>query len=165
MQATLVFVSDTNIWIDFDKVGLLDELFSLPFKYCTIDFAADELEQPDAKKLVIRALQVKSLPASALMRIDMLMQRYARPSFVDLSCLVLAEESGCKLLTGDQALRKAAENESNVVVHGALWLLDQMIEHKILSKKKAKASLQLMLDSGARLPHAACDERVKSWAA
>jgi predicted nucleic acid-binding protein len=77
--------------------------------------------------------------------------------------LYLAEEIGCKLLTGDQALRKAAENENNVVVHGALWLLDQMIEHKILSKKKAKASLQLMLDSGARLLQAACDERLKRW--
>jgi predicted nucleic acid-binding protein len=118
--------------------GLLDELFSLPFKYCTTDFAADELEQPDARQLVSRGLQVKSLEASAPMRIDVLMQRYARPSFIDFSCLVLAEEIGCKLLTGDQALRKAAENENNVVVHGALWLLDQMIEHKILSKKKAK---------------------------
>jgi hypothetical protein len=46
LQATLVFVSDTNIWIDFDKVGLLDELFSLPFQYCTTDFAAEELEPP-----------------------------------------------------------------------------------------------------------------------
>lgn len=77
----------------------------------------------------------------------------------------MAEEIGCKLLTGDQALRKAAEKESNVVVHGVLWLLDQMIEHKILSKKKARASLQQMVDSGARLPRAACDERVKNWAA
>jgi hypothetical protein len=40
-----------------------------------------------------------------------------------------------------------------------------MIEHKILSKKKARASLQQMVDSGARLPRAACDERVKNWAA
>jgi predicted nucleic acid-binding protein len=139
LQATLVFVSDTNIWIDFEKVGLLDKLFSLPFQYCTTDFVANELEQPDARKLVKRGLQVKSLEAAALMRIEALMQRYARPSFTDLSCLVMAEEIGCKLLTGDQALRKAAEKESNVVVHGVLWLLDQMIEHKILSKKKARA--------------------------
>lgn len=164
MQPALVFVSDTNIWIDFDKVGLLDELFSLPFQFCTTDFAAEELMQPDARILVKRGLKVRSLEAEALLRIDALMQRYARPSFTDLSCLVLAEEIGCKLLTGDQALRKAAENENNVVVHGALWLLDQMIEHKILSRKKASVSLQKMLECGARLPRASCDERMKRWA-
>lgn len=142
---------------------MLDELFALSFQYCTCDFAADELQQPDASKLVKRGLAVKSLEPEALMKIDVLMQKYARPSFTDLSCLVLAEEIGCKLLTGDQALRKAAENENNVVVHGALWLMDQMLEQKILSKKKARESLRLMLDFGARLPVAACEERMKRW--
>jgi hypothetical protein len=47
LQATLVFVSDTNIWIDFEKVGLLDKLFSLPFQYWTTDFVANELAQPE----------------------------------------------------------------------------------------------------------------------
>lgn len=163
MQATRIFVSDTNIWIDFDKAGLLDELFSLPFRYCTTDFVAAELEQPDARKLVRRGLEVKPLEAPAMMKISALMQKYAKPSLTDMSCLVLAEEIGCKLLTGDQALRKAAENENNVVVHGVIWLLDQMVEHKVLSRKKAVASLQQMLDSGARLPHTACNERMKKW--
>lgn len=54
MQRVLVFVSDTNIWIDFDKVGLLDELFSLPFQFCTTDFVAEELMQPDVRQLVRR---------------------------------------------------------------------------------------------------------------
>lgn len=67
------------------------------------------------------------------------------------------------MLTGDQALRKAAESEKTVVVHGALWLLDQMIEHKVLSKKKAATSLQEMLEFGARLPKPACDDRLKRW--
>ncbi|OGB21786.1 MAG: hypothetical protein A3I66_15115 [Burkholderiales bacterium RIFCSPLOWO2_02_FULL_57_36] len=163
MQASLVFVSDTNIWIDFDKAGLLHTLFALPFHYCTTDFAAEELAQPDGKTLIEHGLRVMPLEAAALLRVEVLTRKYAKPSFTDLTCLVLAEEIGCKLLTGDQALRKAAENEDNVVVHGALWLLDQMIEHKILSLKKASASLQKMLECGARLPQAACDERLKRW--
>lgn len=163
MQQVLVFVSDTNIWIDFDKVGLLDELFALPFRYCTTDFVAEELAQPDAGGLVKRGLLIKSLENEAMLRIGALMQKYPRPSLTDMSCLVLAEEIGCKLLTGDQALRKAAENENNVVVHGVLWLLDQMVEHKVISTKKAAASLWQMLDSGARLPQVACNERMKSW--
>lgn len=120
--------------------------------------------QPDAQKLVRQGLKVNSLEAEALLRIDTLMQRYSKPSFADLSCLVLAETLGCKLLTGDQALRRAAENENNVVVHGALWLLDQMIEHKVLSKKRASSSLQQMLEAGARLPQASCNERLSRWA-
>lgn len=163
MQATLVFVSDTNIWIDFDKAGLLDSLFSSPFHYCTTDFAAEEWVHPDGKTLIEHGLRVMPLEAAALLRVELLTEKYTRPSFTDLTCLVLAEQIGCKLLTGDQALRKVAENENNVVVHGALWLLDQMIDHKVLSTRKASASLQKMLECGASLPQAACDERIKRW--
>jgi hypothetical protein len=101
LQTTPVFVSDTNIWIDFDKAGLLDALFSLPFHYCTTNFAAEELTQPDAKSLIKRGLKVKPLEVAAMTRVEVLSQQYARPSFTDLTCLVLAEEIGCKLLTGD----------------------------------------------------------------
>jgi predicted nucleic acid-binding protein len=165
LSATLVFVSDTNIWIDFDRIGLLNELFALPFQYCTTDFAAEELQQPNAEDLIKRGLAVKSTAPETVLKIQAMFEKYSRPSLVDISCLVLAEETGCKLLTGDQALRNAAENEGNVVVHGTLWLLDQMVLHKTLTRKKAAVSLQLLLDTGARLPVAACEERMKKWTA
>jgi predicted nucleic acid-binding protein len=38
-----VYVSDTNIWIDFRNAGLLDALFKLPFSLCCTDFVVHEL--------------------------------------------------------------------------------------------------------------------------
>lgn len=35
---TRVYVSDTNIWIDFRHAGLLDELFLLDLTLCCTDF-------------------------------------------------------------------------------------------------------------------------------
>lgn len=99
----------------------------------------------------------------ALLRIGVLQELYAQPSFTDLSCLVLAEETGCKLLTGDNALRRAAEDQRTVIVHGTLWLLDQLIEYEILDSVRAAEALRLMLQSKARLPKAACEERLRKW--
>lgn len=33
-----VYISDTNIWIDFRNAGLLGALFDLPFELCSTDF-------------------------------------------------------------------------------------------------------------------------------
>jgi hypothetical protein len=50
-------------------------------------------------------------------------------------------------------------------VHGALWLMDQMVAHQIIEKKVAAQHLQSMLTSGARLPVADCQKRLTLWAA
>lgn len=42
-----VYISDTNIWIDFRNAGLLDALFDLPFQLCSTDFVLSELQDFD----------------------------------------------------------------------------------------------------------------------
>ena len=42
-----IYISDTNIWIDFNNAGLLDELFRLPFALCCTDFVLEELKDFD----------------------------------------------------------------------------------------------------------------------
>ena len=135
----------------------------MPFHFYTTDFAAEELVEPDFKSLGKRGLKVKPLAPEALLKIDALSKKYPVPSFTDLSCLVLAEEINCKLLTGDQALRKAAKNENNIVVHGVLWLLDQLVDCQILTPREAASKLKEILQMGARLPITACEERFHRW--
>ena len=41
-----IYVSDSNIWIDFQNADLLDELFGLPFQLGCTDFVIHELLAP-----------------------------------------------------------------------------------------------------------------------
>lgn len=54
---------------------------------------------------------------------------------------------------------------SSYVVHGALWLLDQLIGEGIISKPQAYGALTFMLKAKARLPKEECEYRLHSWGA
>jgi len=40
----LVYVGDSNIWIDFRNAGLLEKLVQLPITLCCTDFVPAELD-------------------------------------------------------------------------------------------------------------------------
>jgi hypothetical protein len=48
-------------------------------------------------------------------------------------------------------------------VSGLLWLLDQMVEAGVIPRRKARLSLQAILDRGARLPEDECTARLCAW--
>lgn len=156
-----LFVSDTNIWIDFHHAGLLEELFQLPFELCTSDFAFKEMTRPPGANLKALGLNVLEMDSAQVGEVYELKGRLSRPSLADVSCYVLARTLRCGLLTGDGDLRKVASQD--VEVRGSLWLLDQLIEQAIVQKRRAALALRTMLESGARLPKGECEVRLKSW--
>lgn len=158
-----VYISDTNIWIDFRNAGLLDALFSLPFKLCCTDFVLDELKDFDTQHLLARGLVIETLDAAATAALFNLMQAHNNSSLADVSCYQLAHQTKQPLLTGDGRLRKQAKADG-LQVHGALWLLDQLVAHQTIKAKEAAKGLQSMLTSGARLPEADCQKRLLLWA-
>ena len=83
-------------------------------------------------------------------------------SDLDVSCYFLAQQTGNPLLTGDGKLRRQAKQDG-IEVHGVLWLLDRLIEHLVIDTQTAARGLQAMLDQGARLPKAECEERLQAW--
>jgi rRNA-processing protein FCF1 len=159
-----VYISDTNIWIDFRNAELLDALFSLPFTLCCTDFVLNELKDFDTQHLLARGLVVESLDAAATAALFTLMQTHNNSSLADVSCYQLAQQTKHPLLTGDGRLRKQAKTDG-LQVHGALWLLDQLVVHQTIKTKEAAKGLQSMLASGARLPDADCLKRLTLWAA
>ena len=78
-------------------------------------------------------------------------QRYAGPSRNDCFALALAKQEACPLLTGDLALRKAAEKEA-VIVMGTIWVVEQMVHHGVINKAEASAAYDRMQAAGSRLP-------------
>ena len=80
-----------------------------------------------------------------------LREQYRKPGQNDLFALALAKQETCPLVTGDKALREAAELET-VLVRGTLWLVERMVEETIISIKDAEIAYRKMKDEGRRLP-------------
>lgn len=158
-----VYISDTNIWIDFRNAGLLEALFQLPFDLCCTDFVIGELEDFDHAELAAHGLIVVTMTGDEVVQLADLTQIHNNSSLADVSCYFLARQSGQPLLTGDGKLRKQACKDG-LEVHGALWLLDQLLNEYIISKGQAHAALTAMLGSNARLPKHDCEARLAAWA-
>ncbi|CAM8624224.1 PIN_VapC-like domain containing protein [Comamonadaceae bacterium] len=157
-----VYISDTNIWIDFRNAGLLGALFALPFELCSTDFVLNELEDFDPAALVEQGLVVHALDETATARLFDLMDAHNNSSLADVSCYLLAQDTGHPLLTGDGRLRKQA-TQDGIQVYGVLWLLDQLVACEIINGLAAANGLKAMLGNGARLPHAECQTRLRAW--
>lgn len=65
-----------------------------------------------------------------------LIPRYTGASRNDCFALALAAQEGCTLLTGDKALRNAAESEQ-VMVRGTLWLVELMVRQELIGIERA----------------------------
>jgi len=157
-----VYISDTNIWIDFRNAGLLDSLFSLPFHFCSTDFVIAELEDFNPGELIAKGLIVMPMNERQIRELGHLTLEHNNSSLADVSCYLLARECGHPLLTGDGRLRKQASKDG-LRVHGALWLLDQLLVAGIIKNLRAHEALSFMLKANARLPKNECEARLAAW--
>ncbi|MBC3363597.1 type II toxin-antitoxin system VapC family toxin [Pseudomonas sp. SWRI154] len=159
---SLVYISDTNIWIDFRNAGLLEHMFKLPFTLCCTDFVLQELEDFSHDELLAFGLIVESFDGPGVARLFNLKIEHNNSSLADVSCYLLAQDTGRPLLTGDGKLRRQAQRD-DLQVYGALWLLDSMVMTGVISPVLAANALENMLGHGARLPAAECDARLSAW--
>lgn len=147
-----ILVSDTNIWIDLREGRVLKEAFSLPYLYAVPDLLfADELKDFEGPELVRLGLVVEPLTADEVGRAEALSQRFTKPSSGDLTALSLALSRDWILVSGDGALRQAAE-QAGCEVHGTLWLMDMMVKQGLLTSGEAAERVETMRQSGRRLP-------------
>lgn len=147
----LLLISDANILIDIEVGGLTAPMFSLDYQFALPDVLFyDELEEQHAH-LLDMGLEVRELDERMVARVAEFAQQYKRPGRMDLFALVLAAEENCPLLTGDQDLRAAAENE-HVEVRGTLWLVTEMVRAGNITAHVARSAYQQMRSNGRRLP-------------
>jgi hypothetical protein len=162
MALQSVLVTDTNIWIDLENCGILAEVFRLPYRFLTPDFAIPELIRPRWETLEALGLEAHELIAEQVAELAQLRQTYRNLSIIDLAALLLAKKLDATLLTGDSRLNELA-NANGLSVHGVLWLLDEMVHFQALTPGQAAIALGRMLDQGARLPAEECSNRLASW--
>ena len=155
-------VPDSSLLIDLHAGGILREFFTLPYRFIAPDVIIEELQEPDGTELLGHGLHRAELAGDQVREVSELRVRYPRPSVNDLFALVLARHLGAILLTSDGSLRQAASQE-NVLVHGTLWVLDEMVRQEIMPAVHLADSLRLMLARGRRLPQDECERRLKQW--
>jgi hypothetical protein len=94
-----LLISDANILIDLEDGGLITEVFRLPFQFKVPDMLfVDELEA-DHWYLLDHGLLLGELTPESMADVELLVQKYNKPSRYDCFALVLAKQERCPLLT------------------------------------------------------------------
>ena len=149
--------SDTNIWIDFYSINKLEIPFRMRATYIMFSEAMrDEIVEPPEmlKALTDLGLEGVSLSTKEFYYAMELLARYRNISRYDAIALSIAKIRGILLLSGDKALRTAAEKEK-VKVMGSLGLIDQLLEEKLIIKREYREILlawEKQVKLGRRLP-------------
>jgi hypothetical protein len=134
-----------------EEGGLLEAMFQLPFDFATPDILFfEELEEEHAH-LPNLGLTLKEVSSQSMMYAMLLTGTYTQASRNDCFALALAKQEQCPLLTGDMALRKAAEKEA-AIVKGTIWLVSQLVVHQQISTEQAREAYRQMQANGRRLP-------------
>ena len=147
----LLLISDANILMDVEVGDLVAPMFSLGYQFAVPDVLYyEELEDQHAH-LLDMGLHIRTLSAKSVERVQSLAQTYVKPGRNDLFALALAEAEKCTLLTGDAALRQAAQAEQ-IEVKGTVWLIGEMVREQRITVAVARAALNKMRVTGRRLP-------------
>ena len=125
----MVIITDANIFIDLQKIGLLGEYFKLEREiYTTEGIFRDELLSPGLREeLISLGIQITNLTSRELFLAVETRSKHRKLSSHDCEAYAIAKSRNWMLTTGDRRLRLCAE-ESGVEVHGLLWIMRQCLD-------------------------------------
>ncbi len=155
--------SDTNVWLDFNSISMLDLPFRMPCIYVMYKEALRE-------EIISPPELLADLPKKGLKGVELdteefyyaldLSEKYRKLSGYDRTALAIAKKRGIPLLTGDNPLRQAAIQEG-VEVFGTIGLLDKLYEGGYASKKEYLDCLKVLLrHTERRLPAEEIQKRI-----
>ena len=162
---TIVF--DSSCLIDMHKGRLLISMLNLPYNFQIpeVMFKDELLSIPTAEKKNLKkhGLKVVNLSEKSIVRVREYFKRNPRLSLKDCFALVLAEQiPDSILLTGDANLRDTA-SDVRTEVHGVLWIIDQMRNHKIVNASVLYRALSIFKnDEMVFLPEKEIETRLRS---
>lgn len=157
-----LLISDANILIDLEEGELLSQLFTLPYQFTVPDILYfDELEAQHAH-LLCMGLELAELSPSTLLYAMELIGRVSGPGRNDCFALALARQEKCPLLSGDEALRKAAVQEA-VEVKGTLWVVEELVRNAVITVDQAHEAYRRMRVNARRLPWPIAHQRLDDF--
>jgi len=158
-----IAITDANIFIDLMYCKLLDKLFGIGVEIHTTINVIDELNAQQ-QAAIGKPIRKKLLTVHLLEELNVpdVVKANKRLSDSDKSVFYLALKLDAFILTGDGVVRKISGFQK-IEVHGILWLFDQFIENKLITKKIARVQLKHLMEYNKRLPVEDCDKRFLAW--
>lgn len=164
-----IIVHDSSVLVDMIGCELLEPWFGSGLQAVTTRLVLHEMNRKaqrsrlqrfvDDKKLVVEALGAEDMTGVVSLRAEL----SSKVSLEDASALYLAVREKGVLLTGDNDLRKAAENRK-IEVHGLLWIFDELVTRGRVLQSVAAERLEKLCSQGTcRLPKQDCNQRIKKW--
>jgi predicted nucleic acid-binding protein len=158
-------ISDTCILIDLITIDLIKEFLSLNFEIYTTDFVLEEISNPTQRCIIDQFIELKKIniitsKTDELLDIITIFRENPGLSFTDCSVFFYGKKRRLIVLTNDSKLRKLAEP---IGVHGILWILEELIQHEIISKHQATIKLKKLMKINQRLPLEECRKRLRQW--
>lgn len=162
VRALALCVADANILFDLRNGRILTTLAALPYRFIVPDVVFAELDAPLRGTVQSLGFEIGGLGAETVGEILALRPEHPRLSVADLFALFVARDRQAMLLTGDARLRRLAEIRE-LVVHGTLWVLDELHARQVLDEQNALSALERILAMGGRLPASECQKRRLEW--
>jgi len=156
------YVVDTNTIIDLWYGEILEKIFQLPCKFIIPDFIKHEMKNPPFQSLSTMGLLVETLDSGLIPEITQIMERFEKPSYEDISALVLARSRKTILITGDEDLRHAAM-EYGVDCLGTCWLIDYLADQSIITYTEAIAAHDRIRKNRRNPPSNECRRLLSQW--
>ena len=165
-----VMVADTSVLIDLERGSLLEQSFTLPFRFKVPDLLyrnelANRREGPAfGEHLLQLGLEVVELNGDEVSRAVFIERENRSLSLPDSFALALSASRKWTLLTGDAVLRAVAQC-MGVTCHGVLWVLDRIHSAGIATPEELTAGLGRIRDHPrCRLPRDEIDTRFRRYA-
>lgn len=164
----IIVITDACFLIDLIDIDLFEEFLGLGYQVHITSSVFSELEGDEYVKPVSKCIKQKkmflyNLTAADQTALEKLMRKHSsRLSEPDCSCLYLAKEIKATILTCEKLLTKVAI-KLNIDAHGSLWVLDQLLDNSIITKRIAYRKLMELISINPRLPVKECQKRLKRW--
>lgn len=147
--------SDTNIWLDFNTIECIELPFRLQCKYVMFREALDAeiVDPPNLPDILVElGLEAVEITTEEFFEAARCMNEYPKISTYDSTALAIAKKRNIPLLTGDNALRKAAQAEK-VDVMGTIGMIDLLLNEGCITVAEYRHCLnELLAHPERRLP-------------
>lgn len=146
-----VAVADACIFIDLYDLRLTSALFGLQIEIHTSVDVFNELHAHQQELLsayrVSGKLSTHSISDED--RFDIMTRPYpVGLTMNDKTVLYLAQKIDAVVLSGDKLVRKTA-GKAGIEYHGILWIIDQLIDRSLISKKEGIARMEQLLGTNS----------------
>lgn len=149
-----IFVIDSCVLFDLIDLGLIQAFFDLKYKTYTTHYVLSEFSDQEQDMLINQYVQTNRILIDSQISINVvhnLYIEYPGLSLTDCSVLSSAEINDCILLSSDKRLRNVATRKG-LKVRGVLWIINELVEKKMITASEAITSLKEYPAINSRVP-------------